>query len=1157
MRIELPLFVQSGTAEMPKGVTAIRPLFFEQPLESDRELAKARARLALRLLKALGEMGHDGKHRELAAYTFCPDLQLHSLKFRVDLRRQTFHGRFPVVAFQQLSRRIAFSPLLMETWFEVGRGQSLESRALEVFTELLRNAERTDEDGLAGLLQRFAPNGKSWVDYLEIEVDTSQKLDRNEESLFAILGDAEHVDGARELQRVGTCLDHLYPEQLRRFSGAGFPLEEMERCLGGPKPLAVLVVGPSLVGKTTLIHEFVFQRVGRRRSPFERKANLWHLAPQRLISGMTYLGQWENRLLAILKHARKRDHVLYFDDLLGLYHAGLTSNSDLSVADVLKPYVERGHVRVLTEMTPEALRVFRERDRGFADLFHLVRLEEPPSEKLVPLLLSRTRSLELRHDCRFGMEVLPTVLELTRRYQPSQSYPGKAAILLERLAGARAGAEIDRACVVDEFQRQSGLDTRFLDRQVRLSREDIAKVLRSQIVGQPEAVDAMVDVVSVAKARLNDPQKPLASMLFLGPTGVGKTECAKALARFLFHDQDRLLRFDMNEFLSADAVARLVGTFDRPEGLLTSAIRERPAAVVLLDEIEKSHPNVFDLLLQILGEARLTDAIGRTVDFSSAIVILTSNLGTGQSSVASGFGPHDSTSRDTFLQAVREFFRPELLNRLDRVVPFAHLDRKELALIARRTLAQVLSREGFQRRQSALDISPEVLSWVVEKGYHPQLGARAMKRAVEDHVVQPLAVQLAEVPKEVPTVICLARRGDGLDAQVTSLREADPVPGLERAVLSADPKELLARARRALDRVERDCAPFRNTARIGTGQIDSNSYWYLAISEYVGELRRRVRWLDQQTKEKRASELTPMLAAQRPKHKTARLQDGRHVRQVLKEMVSAQDIHDYLAELRREARSYSLPGERFAEELSRLCDAFAVLHAFRPSGQGWPHEHVAVIVRSLPDGSQERACLVGDILPCQGFDVPSIAAGDGVDSVSLSYGLAAAHWPGEKDETAGTRTWWKMLPDQGANRADLRSEPVDVLTFEGPNARCLLEQHQGTYLFTDCEGRLRPVQAVVLPAESAEGIGQMLAEYLEGKVAEEKGHPGESRPRKSDRYRWQPVVAVYAWQAVARKEGCYRRMIDFRRNLRATTREGIHPVAALRASLPLPPELEV
>ena len=1160
MRIELPLFVQTGTADVPKGVSSVRPLFFERPVEANREIAKARAKLATGLTKMLGEMARDGRHREVAKYTFCPDLQLHTLKFRVDLRRQSFQGRFPVVSFRDMSRRLAFSPLLQNIWFDLHRGDGLESRAREVYTEFLRNIERNDAEDLQDFVDRFTPQGRMWIDYLEIDINTGQRLEKKEDSLLALLGGGERVDGATELQRVGTCLDHLYPEELRRCSGSEEQLEEVERLFGGRKRQAVMIVGPSLVGKTTLIHEFVYRRVAQRQSPFERDANVWHLAPQRLISGMMYLGQWENRLLAILRHARKRDHVLFFNDMLGLYHAGLSSGSDLSVADVLKPYVERGDVRVIAEMTPEALRVFRERDRGFADLFHITRLEEPPDETLLPLLLTLNRSLELRHGCRFDIDVLPTVLELTRRYQPDQSYPGKAAVLLERLAAAQKGSEINRGSVLEEFRRQSGLDTRFLDRNVRLSRKEIGEALGKQIVGQREAVDAMADVVSVAKARLNDPHKPLASMLFLGPTGVGKTECAKALARYLFGDEDRLLRFDMNEFLSADAVAQLVGTFQRPEGLLTSAVRERPASVVLLDEIEKAHANVFDLLLQILGEARLSDALGRTVDFSNTIVLFTSNLGTGQSSIASGFGGREWDDRDIHLRAVREFFRPEFFNRLDRIIPFAHLGRTELAHIAERTLSQVLAREGFQRRQSALDISPDALGWVVDQGYHPELGARAMKRAVEDHVVRPLAEQLTEIPKERPTVISLSRRGERLEAEVTALYEAEPVPDLEKFEKFTDLKKALARVLHVLDCIQQECAAHKPAGGLGAGKLSSSEYWYLAVTEFIADLRNQVRWLNQKIDERPVSEVVPAIAARQPKDTTARLvgYGNRNVRQVLKEMVAAQDVHDYLAELQREARAGALSGNDLSGSLPALLRSLAILNAYRPTERGWPNEHAMAVIRSLPDAEQERSLLADDLFYCSGFTVSESTGYDGTPyDDHQSYDFAVERWYSEKNEWPDRKIWWEMLPDQAAEEWRLKANHLDVLTFEGPRAQAMLEMHEGTYLFTDEEGRLRPVQVIVLPVASEDDCGRVLAEYLERLGYSGEPSDSETVVRKDDRLTWQPVAAVYAWQARGLSgNGSYYRMIDFRCNMTAVPGQFISSYAAYVEMLSLPPELE-
>ena len=317
----------------------------------------------------------------------------------------------------------------------------------------------------------------------------------------------------------------------------------------------------------------------------------------RLISGMSYLGEWENRVLAILDHARSKDHVLFFDDLPGLFSAGTSSASSLNVAQVLKPTLEKRAVRVLGEITPEAWRVLCERDRAFADLFHVIPVNEPPEPETLRVLVNVARQQEEEHRCTFDLEVVPTVYELHRRFAGDAAFPGKAAGFLRRVAMRSADKTVTRECALHEFQEISGLQTALLDDRATLERKGIVEQLRRWLVGQDHVLDAFADVLVTLKARLNDPKRPLGTLLLLGPTGVGKTQSAKALAEFLFGSPARLLRFDMNEYVDAASARRLTGTPREPEGLLTGAIRRQPFGVVLFDEIEKAAPGVFDLLL--------------------------------------------------------------------------------------------------------------------------------------------------------------------------------------------------------------------------------------------------------------------------------------------------------------------------------------------------------------------------------------------------------------------------------------------------------------------------------------------------------------------------------------------------------------------------------
>ena len=276
-------------------------------------------------------------------------------------------------SFAAVDRRLAFCPRLPDAWFELARGEGLKSRAVEVFTKHLRDCEKKDnQEEFAARLAPLANKQRPWVSLLELRIDAHKALQRETRDRFALLGGGESLSGAAELHKVGRCLDRLYPDGLTRALGRQPFVEQLRQLLPEAEPRPLMLVGPPLVGKTAIVHEFVFQCIERRKQPFQRDENVWHISPQRLISGMSYVGQWENRLLAILKETQKHRHVLYFDDLVGAYRAGLSTGSNLSVADVLKSAVQRGQVRLLAETTAEGLRVFRERDRGFADLFHLI-----------------------------------------------------------------------------------------------------------------------------------------------------------------------------------------------------------------------------------------------------------------------------------------------------------------------------------------------------------------------------------------------------------------------------------------------------------------------------------------------------------------------------------------------------------------------------------------------------------------------------------------------------------------------------------------------------------------------------------------------------------------------------------------------------------------
>jgi ATP-dependent Clp protease ATP-binding subunit ClpC len=1101
MNITIPVYVEQVVQENAAPFYAARPLFFEQPAARHEELSRALAKLTRELRRALAELGNRARHDELAAYSFAPDVSESLLDLKLDLGKQTVKCRLLVASFAAFGRRVAFSPTLPDVWFDVARGESLAARAAEVFTHHFREQLKKERDGTPNP-EQLSVKGKAWATTVEVEVQPPQVAKKPAESLFASLGGAEAADGAEELHNVGRCLDWLYPDELRRVLCRDAEVAELARLLGAKDRRPVLLAGPRLVGKTAIVEEYIYQVVARRRAKGAGKGQVWLLAPQRLISGMSYVGQWENRLLAILKEAKERDHVLYFDDLLGLFRAGQSASSNLSVAHVLRPYLERREVRVVGEIMPEALRVLRELDRPFADLFHVLPVREPNEDETLRMLLGLIRQLESQHRCRFALDALPAAIDLQRRYVRDAAFPGKAAAFLTQLAVKFRRADIARGEVLAEFQAKSGLSVAFLDQGTKLDRQSVIDALGKEVIGQPGAVEAAADVVCIAKARLNDPDRPLASFLFLGPTGVGKTQSAKSLAAYLFGDAERLVRFDMNEFVSPASVARLVGTFDQPEGLLTSAVRRQPFSVVLLDEIEKAHPDVFNLLLQVMGDGRLTDAVGRTTDFTNAILILTSNLGVKEASAELGFVTERSQEASVYLQAAEKFFSPEFFNRLDRVVPFARLRREDIAGIARKLIQDVFAREGLRRRRCVLDVDERAMEKLVDAGYHPQLGARALKRAVERQLTAPVAARLAALAPDSPTVISLYPTAEGFTVHVQELCEAEPNARDDLTRLLADPADTLDRLEEFLSRVEEECDRLRPAGAISIDDVRPEHQHYFALREQLQYLRRLSDGVARQLQSAARSSpraLRPYPRKQTRPHTLKRVRSwgAKGERQVWKQLFAAEDIHAYFQEL-----GVAEPEEDGAPAAAQLTEAV------------YAAAHLNVLARG-PARETDRQALLW----------------------FRPLGKPRRWW--------GTPEWYD-LRWLGWELAGLDGRE-DAALVSGWRAYDLLRAEQGTYLHIGGEGEISPVQLRVFAVRDADEARAVIDAQLSRRRRWLELLSAGQATVDEDPFKLEPVVRVYNHRGG---------LIDWRTGLlSAEPPSPRERRAVLLAALPLPPEL--
>jgi ATP-dependent Clp protease ATP-binding subunit ClpC len=511
---------------------------------------------------------------------------------------------------------------------------------------------------------------------------------------------------------------------------------------------SVLLVGPREVGKTALLHE-VAQRLVTDAVPEPlRGKRLWRISANELIAGAQYTGQWQERVRRLIEEIRAANVICAMDDPIPIIDAGRWSRGDNNVSRYLRPYMESGDITIVCESTPEQVAAAHAKEPSFIDAFHRVEVAEPSLEEAREITAAAAARLATRASVELGADAVEAAIELTRRYEPYRGFPGKAVRLLEdTVRERRAGAgALGRQEVTAEFAHRTGLPLVLLSDAVELDLAAVREHFESRVLGQPEAVAAMVALIGVLKAGLAAPGKPLGSFFFVGPTGVGKTELAKAVAEFLFGSRDRVLRIDMGEYAAGDAVAKLIGSGwrDSSEGELTRRIREQPFSVVLLDEIEKAHWSVFDALLAVLGEGRLTNAAGETADFRNAIVVMTSNLGATRSrspgvGFASAVGEAQEQLRRHYVEQAEAFFRPEFFNRIDQVVVFQPLEEAVVRQIARRELGRLLMREGVVRRRLLVEVDDAVIDVLARDGFHPQYGARPLQRQLEQAVIQPLA----------------------------------------------------------------------------------------------------------------------------------------------------------------------------------------------------------------------------------------------------------------------------------------------------------------------------------------------------------------------------------------------------------------------------------
>ncbi|MCL6431170.1 MAG: ATP-dependent Clp protease ATP-binding subunit [Anaerolineae bacterium] len=611
------------------------------------------------------------------------------------------------------------------------------------------------------------------------------------------------------------------------------------------------LIGEPGVGKTAIV-EGIAQRIVNGETPDSLlNKRVVRLDVGSLVAGTMYRGQFEERLKRVIDEIKNSDTIIFIDELHMLVGAG-AAGSSVDAANILKPALSRGELQCIGATTLNEYRKHIESDAALERRFQPVMVDEPTVEETIEILRGVRSRYEEHHRLEITDEALVAAAHLAARYVPDRFLPDKAIDLIDEAASRVRVYKAFRTMGVRETfrqlraiqqQKQEAFSAERFDEALalrqeeealrskleqlrlgwrdssegsglRVTEEDVAEIvsmwtgvpvtrivgeeserllkmeeaLHGRIVGQDEAVSTVAKAVRRARAGLKDPKRPIGSFIFLGPTGVGKTELAKALAEFMFGSDDALIQLDMSEFMERHTVSRLVGAPPgyvgyEEAGQLTEAIRRRPYSVVCFDEVEKAHPEAFNMLLQIMEDGHLSDAKGHKVDFRNCIIIMTSNVGAEYLSrdVPLGFtlARNEDQSeeeayqrmRDKILGELKRTFRPEFLNRLDAVVVFHRLTREQIRKIVDLNLARVAQR--VEEHHVTLEFTDEAKELLAERGYDPQFGARPLRRVIQQMVEDPLSEIILNTDLRVPMTIRVERNGDELTMTTRPMAEAE------------------------------------------------------------------------------------------------------------------------------------------------------------------------------------------------------------------------------------------------------------------------------------------------------------------------------------------------------------------------------------------------
>ncbi len=613
---------------------------------------------------------------------------------------------------------------------------------------LMVNYSSAEELNVPHLVQGTLQLQESWAAHFLKEI-LGEDLPEFLSSLISQYEEAEEMDyeqtatqeKSEPWRNYVTCLNDCL-ETHNPLIGREAELERTIQVLCRKEKNNPLHVGEPGVGKTALAYGLA-ARIEADDVP-ERLSGcrIYELDLGTLLAGTQYRGDFEKRLKTIMEGVRSEGHaIIYIDEIHNLIGAGRTGDGSMDASNMLKPYLEGGDIRFIGSTTYEEYNRYFARSKGLVRRFQQIDILEPSIEETIHIVEGLKEKYEAFHGVTYQPDVIPYAVKASARYINDRFLPDKAIDLVDEAGAWReihpTSSEeqtVDKALITDVLARVCKVDALAMKEEDTASLETLYARISSKIYGQEEAVRQVVEAVQMSKAGLLDENKPLASLLFVGPTGVGKTEVAKVLAAELGIS---LQRFDMSEYTEKHTVAKLIGSPAgyvgyEDGGLLTDAIRKTPHCILLLDEIEKAHPDVFNILLQVMDYAVLTDNKGRKADCRHVVLIMTSNAGAQYARQASIGFSSQITAGEAMLKQVKKTFKPEFINRLSATVVFHDMSREMASLILDKKLGELSSK--LAARQVEMELSPEARDWLLQRGFLPEYGAREMDRVIASHL---------------------------------------------------------------------------------------------------------------------------------------------------------------------------------------------------------------------------------------------------------------------------------------------------------------------------------------------------------------------------------------------------------------------------------------